>query len=851
MENEIILRDYQKDVVNDSRKLFADGYKHLIIQVPTGGGKCLAKGTKILMYDGSFKKVEDLKPFDELMGVDSKKRIIKSTCQGKEEMYTVTPVNGESFTVNKSHILSFKISGSKEKFVYCSGKRYFGGDIANVELTEYLKSSKTFKNRAKIWRTKVDFSNQKKEQKINTYLLGFFLTDVNKDSKNYNCKASKELNEEFDKFNLFVYKHIPNIYKTGTYESRLWLLAGLLDSDGRLQNNRFNWKSISEKLCNDVMFLTRSLGFACYKSVKVTQLGNSGKTITYYHLNISGNLESIPTQWENKKAKANTQKKDVLVTDVKSITPIGVGDYFGFELYGKDRLFILSDFTVTHNTIIFSYISQQAIKKSKKVLIITDRNELLTQAGGTISKFNLNPSYIKAGVKFIDHRRDVYIAMSQTLRKRINKPDWVDWFNNDIDLVIIDECHCQEFNYLFESGVFDNKLVLGVTATPSRNGKMRQLGLDYERIVRGPSVKKLVNDNYLVNCDIYDFESPNMNGAKIDSKTGDYASRDMFSRFDKPKLYKGLINQYKKYTPNQKMIVFCCNVEHAISTCKEFDKEGISVKFIASDKGTPKKPKENATQGDIERYKERLRVYNIYKDNFKKFSSTRKNIIDGFADNQFKVLVNVDILTKGYDCPDIEVVSLYRATTSLTLYLQMIGRGSRISKGKTHFTVFDFGGNKERLGSYDNIINWSLWHPEKKGGDGVQALKECGIDSKGRPIKAGGSVEKGCKRLIMATVNICPFCGFKYPEKDEAKEIELKLASIIDENGVSLKVKSFSKMGYDELKKYRKIKKHTTAWLWRQLWLRGKEYEIRKYATWDNWNIGAVNRAISFCKGKF
>jgi len=67
---------------------------------------------------------------------------------------------------------------------------------------------------------------------------------------------------------------------------------------------------------------------------------------------------------------------------------------------------------------------------------------------------------------------------------------------DEIDIVIIDEAHIQEFNYIFQSGLLDNKMVLGFTATPSRSGKMRQLGLDYERMVRGPQVKELVSKGF-------------------------------------------------------------------------------------------------------------------------------------------------------------------------------------------------------------------------------------------------------------------------------------------------------------------------------------------------------------------
>lgn len=500
-------------------------------------------------------------------------------------------------------------------------------------------------------------------------------------------------------------------------------------------------------------------------------------------------------------------------------------------------------------TIIFSFITQNAEIKGKKVLILTDRTELLTQAGGTISKFDISPAYIKAGSKYIDYRRTVFVAMSQTLRNRVVLEDWQKWIRTHIDIIIIDEAHIQEFNYLFESGLIDDKIVIGFTATPARTGKMRQLGLDYERMVQGPGIRELIKDGYLLNCDTYAFQSPSMSGVSVNAKTGDYSNDSMFKKFDSPTLYSGLLTNYEKYTPGQKMLVFCCNVEHAIKTCQQMNDAGYSVKFLASKKSAPKCNSDEPA--DIERYKERLRVYNLYEENYKKFSGGRKGILKWFSTTPGSILVNVDILTKGYDEPSIEVIALYRATTSLSLYLQMIGRGSRLYEDMTNFTLFDFGGNVERLGNYDDNRSFGLWHEERKGEGGAPPLKECGIDSNGRHLPAGGDVKKGCKRLIMASMKLCPFCGFKYPEKDPAKEVELMLASIKDDNGVSLRVKSFKEMDYLELKTYREIKKHKMAWLWRQLWMRGGEKELRQFANWDNWNPGATHRAISFCRQKF
>lgn len=509
-------------------------------------------------------------------------------------------------------------------------------------------------------------------------------------------------------------------------------------------------------------------------------------------------------------------------------------------------------------TVIFSYIAMGIANKDNRVLILTDRDELLKQAGGTIQNFNIDSFFIKAGAKYIDYRKNVHIAMSQTLRNRIKEKKWADFIVNDIDLIIIDEAHIQEFNYLFESGLLKGKKVLGFTATPSRSGKMRQLGMDYEKLIRGAEPKDLIGLGYLLNCDTFKFDAPDMDGVKINSLTGDYSEDSMFQRYDQKTFYQGLVLNYRKHAEGKKMIVFCCNVEHAIKTTVELNNYGYRAKFIASEKGKPKEVPATslfdedgfgAERSAYEKYKSKMKEYDFYVENFKKYSGSREQIFKGFKDGDFEILVNVDIATKGFDEPSIEVVSVYRATQSVNLWLQMIGRGSRIMKGKDGFILFDFGGNVDRLGNYDDNRTWSLWHESKNKGGGVPPLKECGVTSKGNPIKSSSDVKIGCERLIMASLQLCPFCGFKYPDKKDAEEVELTLSEIKDEQGISLAVKSFAKMNWDELETYRKLKKHKQSWLWRQLWIRGGESEIQHFATQNRWNSQTTEKAINYCKG--
>jgi len=486
----------------------------------------------------------------------------------------------------------------------------------------------------------------------------------------------------------------------------------------------------------------------------------------------------------------------------------------------------------------FTYISKLVSEKNKKVLIMTNRAEILYQAGGSIKEIGLKTIFIQAGAKIVPNNFNVFVAMSQTLRNRINDGYWIT-FLNSIDLLIIDECHSQDFNYLFESKLFDNKHVIGYSATPKRGGKMRQLALDYETIITGISVKELINESYLVNDDYYGFGAPDLSDCEFDYLKGDYKDSSLFKKFNNPKTYSGAIKAYQTQVNNSKAICFCVNIEHCINTAIEFNKNGIDAKFIVSELSKPMIPENKEDLGKMARHEERKRIYDLYQEN-KHLTGSRKTIFTDFKNNKFKVLINAGIATTGYDEPSIESVIILRATLSTTLWLQMLGRGSRPFKNKAHFNILDFGGNAERLGHYTESRVWSLWH-EQFEGNGLPPIKECGIDSSGKPL----SHLPGCRRPILAAYNICPFCGFKYPEK-EHKEIDLELIIFDQQIKRGLKTKRLQDMSNLELKEYREIKGHKMAWLWRQLWYRGGEDCIKEFGNEFNWSSSSIERAIEY-----
>lgn len=383
--SELLLNDVKQFLesekwYNDRGIPYRRGY---LLYGPPGNGKCLARGTKILMYNGTLKAVEDIVIGDLLMGPDSKSRKVLSTTQGFSDLFKIVPKKGESYTVNSDHILALKMSGN-----------IFGKKFINISVNDYFKQSKWFKIRAKGYRTKIDFSEQK--ILLDPYYIGLWLGDGTLGDSSITTidkEVYKYLSTLADKYNLTIklnepctyrlsmgrrgdgkgYKHpiknllrhygilydkrIPFEYKINSRQVRLGILAGLLDSDGSKNCNTFDFVTKYEGLADDMLFLTRSLGFAAYKKVVYKSCTNckDKKKRKYFRIGISGSLEQIPLKIPHKRCSPRLQIKDVLVSGIK-IKPQGIGEYFGFELDG-DGLFVLNDFTVTHNSSIVTALA--------------------------------------------------------------------------------------------------------------------------------------------------------------------------------------------------------------------------------------------------------------------------------------------------------------------------------------------------------------------------------------------------------------------------------------------------------------------------------------------------------------
>lgn len=359
-----------------------------------GVGKCISGSTPVLLASGDTKLARDIEVGDQLLGPDGGIRNVLSTCSGREQMYRVTPVKGEPYEVNASHILSLRKSDTGGSGTLSDGTKVRSSDdIVNVNVEVYKNSTPYMRKLLKGWRSgPVEFYRPQETLEIDPYILGIWLGDgqalepsickpehtqvvhawydyaeaiggiVSRYEGDRGCpnfrlcgtglgegqgkKGRNPFTQKLRHYGLIGNKHIPDAYKFASVESRRALIAGLLDTDGHLVHSNYDWISVDQKLAEDFAFLCRSVGLACYVKRVTKGIKSRGFTGTYWRCCVSGDTDKLPCR--DKKAPPRKQIKRALVTGIE-VAPLGEGDYYGFTIDG-DHLFMLGDFTVTHNT---------------------------------------------------------------------------------------------------------------------------------------------------------------------------------------------------------------------------------------------------------------------------------------------------------------------------------------------------------------------------------------------------------------------------------------------------------------------------------------------------------------------
>lgn len=702
---EYIDREYQDQCVD---KIFAEWYrgvKSTMVEMATGTGKCLGKNTPVMMFDGTVKLVQDIRIGDVLMGPDSMSREVLSTVSGVDDLYKITPIKGDHYVVNGPHLLSIVLTNKRLDFP--------DNKIVHVEAQEFNSRSKTFRHRAKGYRVPIDWPSR--IVCLDPYFLGLWLGDgtsrsvqittadhevgtwLKTFSDSHSLRLVKRtqpgnksfvfsisglknhenhLLETLRFYRLIQNKHVPIDFKANSKLIRLQVLAGLIDSDGSLSSAGYDFISVNQRLAADTAFLARSVGLAAYVSECKKICANNGVAGTYWRVSISGNVSMIPVKIERKQASERRQNKDVLRTGI-SVEPFGSGEYFGFEITG-DRRFLLGDFTVTHNTVVFSRVIKQC--QPKRALVLAHRTELISQAKDKIEAIT--------GLECEIEKADMYATTNWMTRSPVvvssiqtqcsgpkDKRRYRRFSPNDFGVVIADECHHSTASSWRETIEWYQQnpdlKVLGVTATADRTDQ-EALGQLFETVAFKYGILDAIKDGYLVPITQQFVPVASLDYSSIKTTAGDLNEGDLARVMQQEKNIYGVCQPtieamfglepktLHKVDPKdwrnflgalgrkpRRTIIFTVSVEQAESYCNVFTRAMDGVEWVCGATSDQK----------------------------------RKDILDRFSRGTTSACVNCMVLTEGYDNPGVEMIVMARPTKSRSLYAQIIGRSTRTLPG--------------------------------------------------------------------------------------------------------------------------------------------------------------------------
>ena len=319
-----------------------------------------------------------------------------------------------------------------------------------------------------------------------------------------------------------------------------------------------------------------------------------------------------------------------------------------------------------------------------KVWIVAHRRELVSQIDETVRKFH---SYSSATSSLLSSVKPMSI---QWLMRHYDE------IEEEPGMIVIDEAHhalAKTYKEMWER--FPKAKFLGLTATPCRlNGKgFTDL---FDVLVQSWGVPEFISKGRLATYDFVSIKSDGVTQRLIDSlqkrgADGDYQNKEMDMLLNKKPSIERLYRSLEEFGKDRKGIVYAINISHAQKITKLYQEHG--VKAIAIDSKTP--------------------------------ATERQQDIEAFKKGDIQVLVNVDIFSEGFDCPDVEFVQLARPTLSLAKYLQMVGRGLRVAKGKKNCVIIDNVGLYRVFGLPSQVWNWNaMFEGKLKVGKKKETAKE-------------------------------------------------------------------------------------------------------------------------------
>ena len=319
-------------------------------------------------------------------------------------------------------------------------------------------------------------------------------------------------------------------------------------------------------------------------------------------------------------------------------------------------------------TVVFSEITRRYLEQyNKKVVVLTHRIELCKQTSKMLKGFDVKNKVINSTIKELPDQDEYscFVAMVETLKNRLNDEKLE---IDNVGLVIIDEAHFNSFRKLFSS--FGNAFILGVTATPLSSNIKLPMYENYNELIVGDTIQSLISKGFLAEATTYSYDV-GLTSLKV-GINGDYTVKSSDDLYSNMVMQEKLLHAYTEKSLGKKTLIFNNGINTSLHVYETFRHAKFNIRHL-----------DNTTSNE-----------------------DRKEILQWFKKTPDAILTSVGILTTGFDEPTVETIILNRATKSLTLYFQMIGRGSRRLPNKDAFTVIDLGNNALRFGLWNNPVDW-------------------------------------------------------------------------------------------------------------------------------------------------
>lgn len=355
-------------------------------------------------------------------------------------------------------------------------------------------------------------------------------------------------------------------------------------------------------------------------------------------------------------------------------------ELYGYQKSDIDKIFERLDNAPTNHhllyqlptgggkTVIFSEIVRRYLSQhDKKVVVLTHRIELCKQTSKMLKGFDVKNKIINSNIKELPDQDEYscFVAMVETLKNRLNDEKLM---IDNVGLVIIDEAHYNSFRKLFSQ--FKKSFILGVTATPLSSNIKLPMHNNYSELIVGDTIQSLIDKGFLAKATTYSYDV-GLTSLKV-GINGDYTVKSSDDLYMNMVMQEKLLHSYTEKSLGKKTLIFNNGIHTSLYVYETFKEAGFPIKHL-----------DNTTSAE-----------------------DRKDILQWFKKTPDAILTSVGILTTGFDEPTVESIILNRATKSLTLYFQMIGRGSRKLPHKDNFSVIDLGNNALRFGLWNDPVDW-------------------------------------------------------------------------------------------------------------------------------------------------